>query len=66
MGYNKASLVVRAAPSGLRLLFILPSICSMSETLQLTAVRLLVPFHGTMAAQVVIQIVVQPIVNGLV
>ena len=66
VGYNKASLVVRAAPSGLRLLFILPSVRSMSATLQLTAVRLPVFFLGTMAAQVVVQVIVRPIVNGLV
>ena len=66
VGDNKASLVVRAVPSGLRLFFILPSIRSMSATLQLTAVRLLVPFHGTTTAQVVVQVIVRPIVNGLV
>jgi hypothetical protein len=66
MGYNKASLVVRAAPSGLQLLFILPSIRSMSAMLQLTVVRPSVFFHGTTTAQVVVQIVVLPIVNGLV
>ena len=66
VGYNKASLVVRAAPSGLRLLFILPSVRSMSATLQLTAVRPSVFFHGTLAAQVVVQVVVRPIVDGLV
>ena len=35
-------------------------------TLQLATARLLVSFHGTMAAQVVVQIVVRPIVDGLV
>ena len=47
-------------------LFILPSIRSMSAMLQLTAVRPSVFFHGTTTAQVVVQIVVLPIVNGLV
>lgn len=66
MGYNKASLVVRTAPSGLRLLFILPSVRLMSATLQLTAVRPSVFFHGTTTAQVVVQVIVRPIVDGLV
>ena len=35
-------------------------------TLQLATARLLVSFHGTMAAQVVVQIVVRTIVDGLV
>ena len=70
VGYNKASLVVFPAnPFACAYFFIPPSIRSISAgfcSLQLAAAQLLMLFQGTTTVQIIVQIVVRPIVDGLV